>query len=139
LSVPVKPGSITMAGSRFIPRDSTYAYTETAEGELIAQTPGNTSFEAPILIPPGARVTAVTVFVIDNGASTVTAFVARFVPSNDTSSYPATATSAGASTAVQTLTMTPGVTADPVSELAITVLLPATSTYQLRGARVDYS
>lgn len=136
LSNPVKPGSVLLTGYDFQPRASSYVFDGAGDGGIFSAT-SNASFTAPLAVPRGATVSAITVFLLDNGPSDIDVFVGRLSPSTGTVDYSSAFSSNGQAGSVRPL----AVSALPVvaaTTQSIIVYLPVGQAYQLYGARIDY-
>ena len=134
LTMPRKPGTVTLVGTAFTPLQSSDGYGQALLASRSRLTDGFLLANAPI--PADVTPTSVTFYVLDNGPGTVnvrsnTVDVAglSFTPSNDVNST-------GQAMAAQTLTVTPAVLAGSMLELQ--VYLPAGGSYAILGAKVSY-
>jgi hypothetical protein len=137
LTLPAKPGVLTLSGYDFLPRGSSTTWTTSGQGEVSATSDG--TFVAPLHLPAGATITAITVFVEDgHPAAEITARVARYTPATGGSELQPQVTSVGSSPTVQALSM-PVVQPTPGTEIDLVVGLPNVSSLKLWGAQVSYS
>jgi len=131
-----RSGTAVLSGGDFQPTSSATDYTVSLEGELSSLSAA--FFVATPPVPPGATVTGVRVYVVDNGSSDVGVQMLSYTPSTRASDLTAPpASSSGQSSAVQTLQ--PGVLSPTGSKVVrILVTMFNDPNVRLVGAEVDY-
>ncbi|GAB3249530.1 hypothetical protein [Nocardioides dilutus] len=134
LTMPSKPGTITLVGTAFTPLQSSEGYSQAGLASRSRVTDGYLVASVPIAADVLA--TSVTFYVLDNGpgsvavrSNSVDVAGLGFLPSTE-------ATSTGQAMAAQALTVTPAVLAGSMLELQ--VHLPAGGSYAILGAKVTY-
>ena len=135
-------GSVTLAGVDFHPRDSTVTNGYAGAGGIYQSSNANGFFVAPLDLPQGAVIHAVTVYVVDQDATNdVIGVLTRFDPSTQGSEDLRFANTSGAK-GFQALAL-PGdaVTVDnSTSAFRLQVRLGGQgSSTALQGAKVSYS
>jgi hypothetical protein len=136
LTLPSKPGTVTLLGDEFSPPQSSEGYGPLGVGGRSRLTDGFLMASVPL--PAGVTATSVTFYVFDNGAGTVS------VRSNTVNTTELTygpsdeATSTGAVMAAQALTVTPAAPSAAERMLELQVQLPAGGSYGILGAKVSY-
>lgn len=144
--VPTTPGTLyrTFSGTRFQPTASAMTYAPIG-GEIYATAlpPGGYSFSVDFDLPPGATITEVVFFVVDNDATDMAVSLRSYNPETDSFVVLESGASSGASTALQiiTLTVNPTIQVDPVTTSYRLRVAPgvASSNHLLRGARIGYT
>jgi hypothetical protein len=104
---------------------------------------GGYSFSLDFDLPPGATITEVVFFVVDNDATDMSLSLRSYNPETDSFTILESGASSGASSALQTIV----ITVDPPVQVDITTtsyrlrVAPgvASSNHLLRGARVGYT
>jgi hypothetical protein len=135
LVIPTKPTSLFLTGTDFLPLESASTFLSTGSGEVYSASGG--TFSANLHLPPGAAVTGLKLFYVDNGGSTIEFTFGRFSPAMGDASYEPVSNSEGAVAAMRTMTLTPA--ALPAGSVGVLrVYLPAGSTYKIVGAQIDY-
>jgi hypothetical protein len=138
LSLPLKPGSVLLSGLDFAPRDATAILGSTSDGGIWHTGAGTGYFDATVPLPAGATVTHITVYVKDNGASDVAVFAVPVTPATGVVDYSHQLLTTGAAPAIQALTV-PTAQAGAGQLLNLLAILPTGVTYEIYGAKVDYS
>lgn len=131
-----RTGTAVLTGGDFLPTSSAINYSVSLEGELTTASPSY--YVATLPVPPGATVTAVRVYVVDNSSSDIGTQLVSYTPSTRGSDLTVpSASSTGASPAVQTLEpelLSP--TGSTVVRLLVSLFADANA--RLIGAEVDY-
>jgi hypothetical protein len=133
---PSKAGVLTLSGYDFLPRGTT-TWTTSGQGEVVTSSDG--VLVAPLHLPSGTTITAITVFVEDgHPAAEISARLARYTPATGASEVQPPVPSVGSSPTIQALSL-PVLQPTPGTEVDIVVGLPNVSSLKLWGAQVSYS
>lgn len=134
----------TFSGTRFQPTSSSMTYSPIGGAVYATALPaGGYSFSLDFDLPPGATITEVVFFVVDNDATDMSLSLRSYNP--ETNSFVAleSGSSSGASSALQTIVIPvdPPVQVDNATTSYRLRVAPgiASSSHQLRGARVGYT
>jgi hypothetical protein len=140
LSLPLEPGSVLLSGIDFVPRDSaSITQNGGSDGSVSGNSGvGTTYVDATVDLPAGAKVTHITMYVVDDGADIVGVFTTVLIPAAGQLDYHSQVLTTGASPAIQALTL-PVAQPGPGAVLNLLALLPTGTSYKLYGAKVDYS
>jgi hypothetical protein len=134
----------TFSGTRFQPTSSSMTYNPIGGAVYATALPaGGYSFSLDFDLPPGATITEVVFFVVDNDATDMSLSLRSYNPETDGFIILESGSSSGASSALQTIV----ITVDPPVQVDITTtsyrlrVAPgvASSNHLLRGARVGYT
>lgn len=146
LAVATTPGTYyrTFSGASFQPTGSALTYAPIGGAIYATAIPaGGYSFSLDFSLPPGATITELVFFVVDNDATNMDLSLRSYNPETDTFTALESAASSGASTALQTITIPidPKIQVDNSTTSYRLRVAPgvATSGHLLRGARVGYT
>jgi hypothetical protein len=145
-SVATTAGTIyrTFSGTRFHPTSSSLTYTASGGAIYATALPsGGYSFSLDFDLPPGATITEVVFFVVDNDATNMSLSLRSYNPETNSFIILESGLSSGASSALQTIVITvdPPVQVDNTTTSYRLRVAPgvASNSHLLRGAHVGYT
>lgn len=146
-AVATTPGTYyrTYAGITFQPTNSGLTYSAIGGAVHATALPaGGYSFTLPLDLPPGATITEVVFFVVDNDATfNMTVELRSYTPETNTYSFLETQDTSGQSTVLQTIVLPvdPPIQTDLTTRSYLLRAAPGvpSSAHLLRGARVGYT
>lgn len=145
MAVPTVSGTYyrTYPGLRFLPTSSELTYSSVASGIYATTLASSFSFSLDFDLPIGATLTEIVFFVIDNDASNFQLGLLSYNPETGNYLFLENATSTGASSALQIITLP----VDPTIKLDTTTTTyrlrvepgVASNAHLLRGARIGFT
>ena len=145
-AVATTPGTYyrTYPGIRFVPTISTLTYAPSAGGIHATALPCcGYSFSLNFDLPPGATITEVVFYVVDNSTFDMTLQLRSYNPETNNFVALETADSSGASLTLQTIVIPvdPAVQVDLATTSYLLRVVPAeaSNAHLLRGARIGYT
>ena len=137
------PLAFTIGGSSFSPSASALTYGALGGAIYATAVPAGAgySLQADVGLPIGAAITAIRFYVVDNDATAFGLSLVSYDPQTDTRTFLVSASSVGASTAVQTVNLVPATPIVVDGSLGLRLRVQpgiAGTAHVLRGARIEY-